>query len=753
MATTDFRLGEYVVQPDADRLLGSGDSARIDLEPKTMAVLLVLAERCGEVVSSDEMIRLVWRNRPMGENPVYKAVARLRRAFADEADRPRYIETIPRKGYRLLLAPQPLQSAPPAAKPVTELQAARLPPRRSIRRPALAGALVVVCAVAAATLVPRHARTDDPRGPSRPHAASDVRLQFSGLDHRGVTRGAEIDSALRERLQGLPGIALLERADDDSLASLRLTGSVRDAGGGRQRVRLTLDGPLGPGIWSSEFEVESSDFSAVANSAAAAVQEARHIERGGESVRSLSFEALQMYLLARSELRDRRPGFASRLHSDAAGLIAAAPEFAPAHALQAVACSLSAAYATQRSIALPGQSANDAEAALDCARKGVRRALEIDPQLAEAHAAAGLLAMQEFSLCRAPCDQVGYLDAAQTSLELAVRIEPSLPEARAWLGMVYQERGDFVRASEQAEAALELDPLNPVAACDANDFRMARGDTATVRERLLVLARRPGSPPYVYAQLAENSISSGQTEEALRWTRRLAAEDAGRAGQVTAAALMARIGRNDEARAMLAAAEDPAAIDRGETLWSALEAHLCSGGPTAVRSYLEIQQRHRRGTTQPPLAADAIREWRQFQGLALVLTGESARAIPLLEQVFGTSGMPRVRPSAIEREADAANALAWAYRAVGNSARAREVADGTLAALERVASVGFDRHPRFALTQALAYDLAGQRDHARAAIERAVSMGWAQTADVRRDPCWAGLINTGALRLADTRSP
>jgi tetratricopeptide (TPR) repeat protein len=521
---------------------------------------------------------------------------------------------------------------------------------------ALAGALVVVCAVAITALVPRRALTEDPSSSSRQHAASDVRLPFGGLDHRGATRG-------------------------------------------------------------------------------------------------LSFEALQLYLLARSELGDRRPGFASRLRADAADLIAAAPEFAPAYALRAVACSISAAFATQRSITLSDQSEYDAEASLTCAHRAVRRALEIDPRLPEAHAAAGLLSLQEYSLCRAPCDQLGYLDAAQMSLELAVRIDPSLPEARTWLSKVYQERGDFVHASEQAEAALALDPLNPVAAYNANNFRMARGDNATVRERLLVLARRPGSPPYVYAQLAENALGSGQIEEALRWSRRLAGEDKGRAVQVTAAAMLARLGHYYEARALLAAAEDPTAIDRGETLWFALEAHLCSGGPSAVRAYLETQERHREAGARTPLAADAVREWRQFQGLALVLAGEPARAIPLLEQVFGTSGAPRIHLFTIEQEADVANALAWAYRQLGNSARSREVAEGTLAALERVANAGFDKQPRFALTQALACELAGHRDEARAAVARAVSTGWAQTADVNRDPRWAGLMATGVLRLAGTRSP
>src|SRR5262245_37955197 len=106
MSPTGFRLGDYVVEPAADRL-ARGD-LRVELEPKTMAVLVALAARAGEVVGSDELIRDIWHDRPMGDNPVYKAIAKLRRALDDEADEPRYIETIPRKGYRLIVKPEPV---------------------------------------------------------------------------------------------------------------------------------------------------------------------------------------------------------------------------------------------------------------------------------------------------------------------------------------------------------------------------------------------------------------------------------------------------------------------------------------------------------------------------------------------------------------------------------------------------------------------------------------------------------------------
>ncbi len=103
-----FSIGKWLVEPDLNRLSAGEDTVHV--QPRTMDVLVYLADRSGEVVSADDMIRDVWRSRPMGDNPVYKAIAQLRRALGDETGKPRFIATVPKKGYRLIAAPK----APPA---------------------------------------------------------------------------------------------------------------------------------------------------------------------------------------------------------------------------------------------------------------------------------------------------------------------------------------------------------------------------------------------------------------------------------------------------------------------------------------------------------------------------------------------------------------------------------------------------------------------------------------------------------------
>lgn len=71
-----------------------------------MEVLVALAEHAGEVVSAEQLLVEVWRGTFYGDNPVHKAIAHLRKIFQDDVRSPKYIETIRKRGYRLLAAVQ-----------------------------------------------------------------------------------------------------------------------------------------------------------------------------------------------------------------------------------------------------------------------------------------------------------------------------------------------------------------------------------------------------------------------------------------------------------------------------------------------------------------------------------------------------------------------------------------------------------------------------------------------------------------------
>lgn len=95
-----YRLGEWWVEPAANTLTRGTEEIR--LEPKVMEVLNSLAERAGEVVSKRELIDEVWHTEYIAENSLTRAIADLRRALGDDARNPSHIQTISKRGYRLI---------------------------------------------------------------------------------------------------------------------------------------------------------------------------------------------------------------------------------------------------------------------------------------------------------------------------------------------------------------------------------------------------------------------------------------------------------------------------------------------------------------------------------------------------------------------------------------------------------------------------------------------------------------------------
>jgi DNA-binding winged helix-turn-helix (wHTH) protein/Tol biopolymer transport system component len=81
-------------------LLEEGERS-VRLEPKAMDVLVYLAARAGQVVSVEELLREVWRGVVVTDASVYMAIKQLRRALAGSGEDTQYVETIPKRGYRL----------------------------------------------------------------------------------------------------------------------------------------------------------------------------------------------------------------------------------------------------------------------------------------------------------------------------------------------------------------------------------------------------------------------------------------------------------------------------------------------------------------------------------------------------------------------------------------------------------------------------------------------------------------------------
>ncbi len=95
-----FLIGDWLVEPSLNRL--SRDGATTQLELKAMDVLLCLVEHAGEVIPKHVLLDTVWQTEFVSDNTLQRRIAELRDALGDNAQNPRYIETIRKRGYRLI---------------------------------------------------------------------------------------------------------------------------------------------------------------------------------------------------------------------------------------------------------------------------------------------------------------------------------------------------------------------------------------------------------------------------------------------------------------------------------------------------------------------------------------------------------------------------------------------------------------------------------------------------------------------------
>ena len=96
----DFRIGDWLVQPAQCRLTSNGRAVHV--RPKVMDLLTCLARHQGEVLSKDALLDEVWGSQAISESALTRTVTELRQALGDNAEEPRILETIPKRGYRLI---------------------------------------------------------------------------------------------------------------------------------------------------------------------------------------------------------------------------------------------------------------------------------------------------------------------------------------------------------------------------------------------------------------------------------------------------------------------------------------------------------------------------------------------------------------------------------------------------------------------------------------------------------------------------
>ena len=213
--TEPFLIGDWLVEPDRNTFTRGGEVVRV--EPKVMEFCLRLTRQPGAVVSKTELLESVWSDTTVGEDALTRAVSELRRALGDDARRPRIVETIPKRGYRLIAAVQ-LPAAHHAANRPSVAVGGRWRPRV-----ASVIVLVLIAAGLVAWMRPTDTRRQEPRSPVQVLLFGFQDSHDHGAAADRIRQLVQSELELGGRASVVPATAVAQ-----VLARMRRSGSIGD---------------------------------------------------------------------------------------------------------------------------------------------------------------------------------------------------------------------------------------------------------------------------------------------------------------------------------------------------------------------------------------------------------------------------------------------------------------------------------------------------------------------------------------------
>ncbi len=545
------RLGRLVFDPTSGEIERGGTIVR--LPPQPARVLALLAARPGVILTREDLRQAIWGEDTFVdfEQGLNFCVRRIRAALADDAKQPTILETLPRRGYRLIAPVEPVadpESAVPApVAPARTSWLHVLSPRRPAAR--LLAATIALVGAGLAFVTPRRANVASGR-PPRSVTLAVLPFASEGAAREDVSGGLtdEIAGELRRlapsrlTVVGRTSSALyagtvkpVEQVGRELGVDYVLTGTVTRSGS-RVRVDCRLAGTRGPErAWTQTYARDARGMVTLAADLARGVAAEMEVAAPAETAggRSVDPEAHELYLRGRSQL-DRRTEDGLRKGFDLfRRAIEVSPSYAPAHAGLADAYLLLGA--GSYGLARPDEAMPKAKAA-------AARALEADETLASAHATLALVAY------------VYDWDwpAAERGFRRAIALDPGYAPAHQWYSLYLRSMGRKQEAIGESDRALALDPLSLVIETDRawNLFNLREYDRAIEQYRKVLSV----DPVFVVArwQLGVALVTAGRCDEGIPELER-AVELSGRA-PVYLAALgygLARAHRDGEARAVL----------------------------------------------------------------------------------------------------------------------------------------------------------------------------------------------------------
>lgn len=439
----------------------------------------MLLERPGETITRDEMRQQLWPADTFVDfdHSLNSAIKKLRAALGDSPEKSRYIETIPRVGYRFIapVLAVPLAGSSGAGTLPARFEAQAEAASRAAGRPwlrAAVGALAMLAVLSAVTFGwwHMHVRHEVKNGsltmavlPFANLTGDPGQEYFSdGLTEEMISQLGEISP---ERLRVIARTSVMRYKDTKtSLAQIGselgvqyvLEGSVRRNSGrvrvNAQLVRVTDQTP----VWSREYDRQLSDLLNLQHEVAQEIADEMQVSLGGGDPRAAaaarkspaspnSYEAYDLYLQGRYFWNKRtKPGF-ERAADFFQQAIARDPNYARAYAGLADTYGLMSTWF----VGPPGEL-------MPKARAAALKALQLDDSLPEAHASLALIA-----------ENYDYdWPTAEKELLRAIQLDPGYATAHQWYAECLSLQGHFDKALAESERARQLDPFSVIIATD-----------------------------------------------------------------------------------------------------------------------------------------------------------------------------------------------------------------------------------------------------------------------------------------------
>lgn len=516
-----FQLGPWKVDPPLGQI--SGPAGDDHLEPKVMDVLVALAERAGELVSREQLLARVWGERAVSDEPLTRAIGELRRALGDTPGSPTFIETVPKRGYRLLL---PADGTAAIADVVPGRSAAH--EQHGTQHRALKISVVVAIAMLVAvflwntnrapvTLMPSEQVTVAVDAPGRPALAVLQFCDLSGGDQYAYF-GQGLTDDLTTHLARSPELLVISNTSASQFAcqpaslidvgqelSARylVTGSVRVTATNEMRITARLVDTLADRVvWGESYERQ---FSAGASLAVQA-------DIAASIARSLAVQVMDVEARVVTE--------------------------------DATAWQL---YAQGRHLVKQSTPEEVREG-----RSLLQRAIERDPTLAEASSYLGMTDLYRFMLSWDP--DLEDLERGEKRIRQALALDPTNHVANTHLAWARMCRGETEEAIRLASRSIEMVPSYDTAYGALGWSLMKAGRVGEAGEAFrLGLALNPKAPlSSLWTWLGTVSYLQGDTPLAVElWERARSAMPGVGQGPILLAYHYQTNGRSAEAQAIV----------------------------------------------------------------------------------------------------------------------------------------------------------------------------------------------------------